>query len=55
MEYEKEEMLRLYQLQFVEKVLSVFTHELNNHLAIIKESASLIEDTLRFQKSSAKC
>jgi C4-dicarboxylate-specific signal transduction histidine kinase len=35
-------------------VLSVFTHELNNHLAIIKESAGLIEDTLRLQKSSGK-
>lgn len=54
MGHEKEEMLRLHQLQFIGKVLSVFTHELNNHLAIIKESAGLMEDTLRFQKSSAK-
>lgn len=54
MGHEKEEMLRLHQLRFIGKVLSVFTHELNNYLAIIKESAGLMEDTLRFQKSSAK-
>lgn len=54
MEQEKEELLRQYQLQFIGKVLSTFTHELNNHLSIIKESAGLIEDILRFQKSSAK-
>ena len=46
--------VRIEQLSFIGKVLSVFTHELNNHLAIIKESAGLIEDTLRFQKSSGK-
>lgn len=54
MEHEKEELLRQYQLQFIGKVLSVFTHELNNHLAIIKESVGLIEDILQFQKSFTK-
>lgn len=46
--------VRIEQLRFIGKVLSVFTHELNNHLSIIKESAGLIEDTLRLQKSSGK-
>lgn len=54
MEYDKEHELRVLQLSFIGKVLSVFTHELNNHLSIIKESAGLIEDTLRLQKSSGK-
>lgn len=54
MEYKSEQELRVSQLKFIGKVLSVFTHELNNHLAVIKESVGLMEDTLRFQKSTAK-
>ncbi|MDP2278535.1 MAG: hypothetical protein Q8K51_09960 [Nitrospirota bacterium] len=54
MEYDKEHELRVAQLSFIGKVLSVFTHELNNHLAIIKESVGLTEDILRSQKSSAR-
>jgi C4-dicarboxylate-specific signal transduction histidine kinase len=41
-------------LKFIGKILSVFTHEVNNHLAIIKESVGLIEDILRMQKSSSE-
>lgn len=51
---DKDNDVRTEQLSFIGKVLSVFTHELNNHLSIIKESAGLIEDTLRLQKSSGK-
>jgi phosphoglycerate-specific signal transduction histidine kinase len=47
------EAARAAHLKFVGKVLSVFTHEINNHLAILKESAGLIEDTLRFQKNAS--
>lgn len=54
MGHEKEEAIKIAHLKFIGKVLSVFTHELNNHLSIIKESAGLIEDTLRLQKSSGK-
>jgi len=54
MEYKSEQELRFSHLRFIGKVLSVFTHELNNHLAIIKESAGLVEDTLRVQKSTGK-
>lgn len=54
MGHEEEEAIKIAHLKFIGKVLSVFTHELNNHLAIIKESAGLIEDTLRLQKSSGK-
>jgi C4-dicarboxylate-specific signal transduction histidine kinase len=35
----------------VGKVLSAFSHELNNHLAVIKESAGLIEDMASLNKS----
>ncbi|MBI4844345.1 MAG: hypothetical protein HY809_08505 [Nitrospirae bacterium] len=51
---EKQHELRIAQLNFIGKVLSVFTHELNNHLAIIKESAGLLEDIMKFQKAQDK-
>ncbi len=54
MEYKKEHELRVSQLKFIGKVLSVFTHELNNHLAIMKESIGLIGDILSSQKSSVQ-
>lgn len=53
MEFKEEHELRTAQLSFIGKILSVFTHELNNHLAILKESAGLIDDILTAQKSSA--
>lgn len=40
------------QLRFIGKVLSVFTHEINNHLAILKESAGLAGDILGSQQTS---
>ena len=38
MGHEEEEAIKIAHLKFIGKVLSVFTHELNNHLAIIKKS-----------------
>ncbi len=54
MEFKEEHELRTAHLSFIGKILSVFTHELNNHLAIIKESAGLIDDILTVNKSSAR-
>lgn len=44
MKQDKEEVLRLNQLAFLGRLLSGFTHELKNHLAIIKESSGLMND-----------
>jgi len=46
-----EEELRVLQLRFVGKILAGFTHESKNYLAIIKESAGLMGDMLKFGKS----
>jgi C4-dicarboxylate-specific signal transduction histidine kinase len=43
-----EHELRVSQLCFIGKILSLFTHEINNHLAILKESAGLMEDLIEF-------
>jgi nitrogen-specific signal transduction histidine kinase len=48
---DKEQIMIEAQLKVVAKILSAFSHELNNHLAVIKESAGLIEDILNFNKS----
>ncbi len=42
------------QLSFIGKVLSIFSHELKNHLAIIYESAGLAMDLIELGKSSNK-
>ncbi len=49
MEDEKE-TLTSSQLSFIGKVLSIFTHEVRNHLAIIKESAGLLGDLIEMGK-----
>jgi len=54
MDSEKERNLRISQMGFVGKMIGGFTHELKNHLAIIKETAGLIEDLLVFRKSETK-
>lgn len=41
-------------LAFVGKIIADFTHEINNHLALIKESAGLISDICRGKKSIDK-
>jgi len=46
--------LRVSQLCFIGKILSLFTHEINNHLAILKESAGLMEDLIEFGESRSK-
>ncbi len=47
-----EELLRQLQMRFIGKIIASFTHEIKNHLAIIKESAGLMDDMLRIGKSS---
>ncbi len=51
-EYRDEENLRLMHLRFIGKILAGFTHEVKNYLAIIKESAGLLEDLMKLGKSS---
>lgn len=46
---DKLEKLRLCQLQFIGKILSLFTHQLNNHLAIIKDSVGFLDDLIRLK------
>ncbi|GLI53864.1 hypothetical protein [Thermodesulfovibrio yellowstonii] len=41
-------------LAFVGKIIADFTHEINNHLALIKESAGLISDICKGKKSIDK-
>lgn len=41
-------------LAFVGKIIADFTHEINNHLALIKESAGLIGDICKGKKSIDK-
>lgn len=49
----REDILKSSQLSFIGKVLSVFTHEVKNHLAIIKESAGLLGDLIEMGKTSS--
>ena len=51
MEYDE---LMTSQLSFIGKVLSVFSHEINNHLAILKESVGLIGDLIELGKTSSR-
>ncbi len=52
MENKNEQDLRLLQLRFIGKIIAGFTHEIKNYLAIIKESAGLIEDIIKLGKAS---
>jgi C4-dicarboxylate-specific signal transduction histidine kinase len=51
MEYDE---LITSQLSFIGKVLSVFSHDINNHLAILKESVGLIGDLIEYGKTSSR-
>lgn len=51
MENKNELDLRFLQLRFIGKILAGFTHEIKNHLAIVKESAGLIGDIIKLGKS----
>lgn len=46
MNHNLEESLRYAQLAFLGRLLSAFTHELKNHLAIINESSGLMGDLI---------
>ena len=52
MENNNEQDLRSLQLRFLGKILAGFTHEIKNHLAIIKESAGLMGDMIKMGKSA---
>jgi C4-dicarboxylate-specific signal transduction histidine kinase len=51
MEYDE---LITSQLSFIGEVLAVFSHEINNHLAILKESVGLIGDLIELGKTSSR-
>jgi len=40
------------QMRFIGRILAGFTHEIKNHLAIVKESAGLIGDMIQLGKST---
>ncbi len=52
MENKQEQDLRLLQLRFIGKILAGFTHEIKNHLAIVKESAGLMGDMIQIGKTA---
>ena len=54
MENGNKEDLKALQLRFVGKIIAGFTHEIKNHLAIIKESSGLIGDMIKMGKLSEK-
>ncbi|HMK44538.1 MAG TPA: hypothetical protein VK445_10420 [Dissulfurispiraceae bacterium] len=47
---EQAESFRTYQMLFIGIIIASFTHELKNHLAIIKESAGLQQDIIAMDK-----
>lgn len=51
---ERRQGLRSCQLSFIGKVLASFSHELSNHLAVIKESAGLMADLVAMGGSSGR-
>lgn len=46
--------LREAQLRFIGKILATLSHELKNHLAIIKEFSGLIQDLAEVEKTPAE-
>lgn len=53
-EDERGHELRTLQLGFIGKIIASFTHELKNHLAIVKESAGLQQDMITFAEKKPK-
>jgi C4-dicarboxylate-specific signal transduction histidine kinase len=49
-----EDLARTDQLKFIGKVLSVYAHDLNNQLGIIKEASGLMLDIVELNKSKDK-
>ena len=52
MESENKVDVTFLHLRFIGKILAGFTHEIKNHLAIVKESAGLIGDMIQLGKSA---
>jgi len=52
MESKNEVDVTFLHLRFIGKILAGFTHEIKNHLAIVKESAGLIGDMIQLGKST---
>ena len=52
MEPQNGERFRELQLAYLGKLMAGLSHELKNHLAIIKESNGLIEDLLSLEESA---
>jgi C4-dicarboxylate-specific signal transduction histidine kinase len=52
MESENKVDVTFLHLRFIGKILAGFTHEIKNHLAIVKESAGLIGDMIQLGKST---
>ncbi len=51
MSSDAENLIRINQLKFIGKILSVYAHDLNNQLGIIKEASGLMEDIVGLNKS----
>jgi hypothetical protein len=47
----KNDELRFQQLRFIGRILAGFTHEIKNHLAIVKESIGLMSDMMQIRKT----
>jgi len=52
MESKNEVDVTFLHLRFIGRILAGFTHEIKNHLAIVKESAGLIGDMIQLGKST---
>lgn len=53
---EEKRLKEIYRdrLTFAGRVISIFNHELKNHLAVVRESAGLIRDSIEFRKHPEK-
>jgi len=51
MSLDAEKLVRVSLLKFIAKVVSIYSHDLNNQLGTIKESSGLMEDIVELNKS----
>jgi len=51
MRSDSENLVRMNHLKFIGKILSVYAHDLNNQLGIIKEASGLMQDIVELNKS----
>ncbi len=54
MDMDNQKKLQTLQMSFIGTILSTYTHEMKNHLAIIKESSGLIQDMIEMGKLPRK-